>query len=256
MIKVVTGFSGPGGSTVAFNTLVNLFNKYEMESCLYGPSEWEGISCNFKSVEKLSIKKEDILIYHFLLLNIKCKKVILSCHETELFPILKLKNKMYYDAIHFVSQFQKDWQDVEGTVIPNPIREFSTRTNDNSNKVAGIIGSIDRNKRVELSIQKAIADGHTDIRLYGAITDNPYYYDMILPLLSDKVKYMGVASNMDYVYNQLTHVYHSPKLETFNLIKPECISAGVTYIGNEGNDTKAEYWSEEKIIERWKVLLA
>ena len=92
--------------------------------------------------------------------------------------------------------------------------------------------------------------------MYGAITDNAYFETSVKHyLLDDRIKHFGVAIDMDYVYGQLTHVYHSPLLETFNLIKPECESAGVKYIGDEGNITEAEYWPNDKIIEAWKKLI-
>ena len=255
MIKIASGFTGPGGSTVVFNTLVNLFNEHGMDACLYGTYKWEGIDCRFEYIDKLSNTKDDILIYHYINFNPKpnAKKVILSCHETEIFRIDRIKPK--YDVVHFVSEFQKEWQAVDGVVIPNPIRKFSPRTNDGSKKVAGIIGSIDKNKRVHLSIERALKDGFTDIRLYGSLTDFPYFHEMIEPLLSDKVKLCGISKDMGNTYNQLTKVYHSSKQETFNLVKFECMEAGVDYDGLEGNTTKAEYWTNERILEAWKKIL-
>ena len=256
MIKVATGFCGPGGSSVALATLVNLFNADGLEACLYGDRKgWEGIDCNYSTFDKLKLSKEDTLIYHFIPLEEKlpCKKQILSCHETKVFDLKTFPN-LKYDAIHYVSQFQKEWQGVEGTVIPNPIRKF-TKTN-KSFKVAGIIGSLDPNKRVRESILRAKADGFRSIKIYGNMTDAPYFHSEILPLLSDEVTYNGVAKDMDKVYAGLSHVYHSPMLETYNLIKPECEAAGVVYVGNEGNDTKAEVWDNAKIIKAWKNLIS
>lgn len=254
MIKVISGFSGPGGSTIAFNTLINLFNSRGLPACFYGPSKWDGITCKFLPINELSLSPEDILIYHFLPVKDKliCKKQILSCHESVVFEIKKIPG-LVFDAVHFVSESQKNFQKVEGTVIPNPIRKF-TKTEKNF-KVAGIIGSIDPNKRIHESIASAKRDGFKDIRLYGNLTDYGYFVNSVLPLLSDEVTYRGVASDMDKVYSQLSHVYHSPILETFNLVKPECINAGVTYVGNEGNDTKAQYWDDDRIFESWKKLL-
>jgi hypothetical protein len=60
---------------------------------------------------------------------------------------------------------------------------------------------------------------------------------------------------MQEVYDTLTDVYHSPKLETYNLIKPECESVGITYHGDEGNDTQAEYWDDKKVLEAWQSLI-
>lgn len=254
-IRVLTGFSGPGGSTVALSTLVNLFNENGMNACLYGPSEWEGITCKFENLrQQLRVDMDDIVIYHFLPIRKKlpCAKQILSCHETAVFPIKEIQ-ALVYDKIHFVSKFQKTFQGLDGEVIPNPVRAFTKTTKDF--KVAGIIGSIDPNKRVEESIMRAKSDGFTDIRLYGNLTDPAYFQLKVLPLLSDKVTYRGVSKDMDNVYRQLSHVYHSPQLESFNLIKPECIAAGVEYIGNEGNDTQAEYWDNERIVSTWRKFI-
>jgi hypothetical protein len=255
MIKIATGFCGPGGSTVALSTLVNLFNNNGLDACLYGQNVgWDGIDCKYSTFDKLNLTKEDILIYHFIPLaeRTNCKKQILSCHETEVFKIKDIPN-LKYDAIHYVSQFQKDWQGVEGTVIPNPIRKF-TKT-EKGFYVAGIIGSIDPNKRVHESILRAQKDGFKSIKIYGNLTDPNYFYSQVLPLLSNDVTYNGVAKDMNKVYSGLSHVYHSPVLETYNLVKPECEAAGVTYVGNEGNDTKAEIWDNERILEEWKKLI-
>lgn len=257
MIKIATGYCGPGGSTVVFNSLVNLFNENDMPACLYGRAQhkWDGIDCEFKDFNELLIKRDDILIYHFMQLSQRfvCKKQILSCHETNVFKIKDIPG-LEYDAIHFVSQFQKDWQGVDGVVIPNPIRKFKKIKKDWFS--AGIIGSIDPNKRVHESILRAKKDGFTTIRLYGRITDFNYFYTKVEPLLSTDVSYNGVATDMDKIYAGLSHVYHSPELETYNLIKAECAAAGVTYVGNEGNDTKAEIWSNDRILEAWKSLIA
>lgn len=255
MIKIATGFCGPGGSTIAFSTLVNLFNENGLEACLYGENKgWDGITCKYDTFENLKFMPNDIFIYHFMSMKQKApaKKQILSCHETAVFPIKDTKG-LVYDKIHYVSKFQKEWQKVDGTIIPNPIRKF-TKTEKNF-RVAGIIGSIDPNKRIKESILRAQGEGFIKIKLYGNLTDYNYFFREVLPLLSDDVTYNGVAKDMDKVYSGLSHVYHSPLLETYNLIKPECEAAGVTYIGNEGNDTKAEVWSNDKILESWKNLI-
>lgn len=256
MIKFATGFCGPGGSTVAISTLINLFNDNGLDACLYGGGNpWNGIDCKFDTINNINLQPEDIFIYHYMAIQnrMNCKKQILSCHETVVFPIKNVSG-INYDEVHFVSQAQKEFQDVEGTVIPNPIRSF-TKADKTGKKVAGVIGSIDPNKRVEESIQRALNDGFTDIRIYGNLTDPNYFRARVLPLMSDNVTYRGVASNMDKVYSELTHVYHSPKLESFNLLQFECKEAGVEYVGNEGNDTKAEHWDNDKILEAWKKLL-
>jgi len=256
MIRILSGFTGPGGSTVAFSNLVNLFNANGMKACLYGPHEWEGIKCAYKREEPL-INTDDTVIYHFRKPpDSRCARMILSTHETEIFPIKSVEG-LKYDAVHFVSDFQKKWQGVDGTVIPNVVTKYkSIPRHGRQSKVVGIIGSIDQNKRVPKSIQRALEEGHDDIRLYGNITDGTYFLKEVLHLLGEKVSYRGISSDMQAVYDTITDVYHSPKLETFNLIKAECKYANVNYHGDEGNDTQAEYWDDEKILEAWKNLLS
>ena len=252
MIRILSGFTGPGGSTVAFSNLVNLFNNNGMKACLYGPHEWTGIKCAYKREEPL-INTDDTVIYHFRKPpDSRCAKLILSTHETEIFPV-KAVEGLKYDAVHFVSDFQKKWQGVDGTVIPNVVTKYDPSIK--LKKVAGVIGSIDQNKRVHTSIQRALDEGHDDVRVYGNITDGGYFATKVLPLLGEKVSYRGVSSDMKAVYATVTDVYHSPKMETFNLIKAECKYANVDYHGDEGNDTQAEYWDDDKILEAWKGLL-
>lgn len=257
MIKVVTGWNRVGGSTVALCNLVNLFNENGKKACLYtdGLDKWNGINCEWKDFGKLNLDKYDNLIYHFWLPGKTrlCRRQILSCHETRVFTIKSQFDNIFYDNIHFVSQSQQEWQGLSGNIIPNVIRKVTKR--EKNFKVAGIIGSIDENKRVDLSIQNALKDGFDDIRIYGNISDYSLFTDKILPLLSDKVKYCGVSTNMDETYKHLSHVYHSPLQESYNMIKPECEAAGVVYVGNEGNDTKAEVWDNKKIFDSWMKLI-
>lgn len=256
MIKVVSGWGGPGGSTVALNNLVNLFSRKGRTACLYTPTKWEGVTCKWDSHENLKFNKDDVLIFHFMKFTKRppVRKVILSCHETKVFTIKNYKD-LIYDDVHFVSNFQKKWQNIEGKVIPNVFHKYAPRPNKFKVACAGILGSIDSNKRTHRSIAKALDDGHTDVRLYGAITDLNYFNSEVLPLLGSRVSYRGIASDMQTVYDTLTDVYHSPELETFNLIKPECKYAEVKYHADEGNDTGAEYWDDEEIYEAWKKLM-
>ena len=256
MIKIVNGFGGPGGSTVAFNNLVNLFNSKGLSATFYTPTKWEGITCKWDNVNNCKYKFDDVCIYHFSLVKVrpKVRKVILSCHETNVFPIKEQKG-LIYDEVHFVSKFQQEWQGVEGHIIPNVVKKYSFNRN-KQKKIAGVIGSVDTNKRTHLSIERALEDGHQEVHVYGSVTDQNYFRSYVIPLLGDKVSYKGIANDMQPIYDLVTDVYHSPKQETFNLIKAECKFAQVNYHGDEGNDTQAEYWDNERILDAWKKLLS
>ena len=177
MIKVLSGWGGPGGSTVAFSNLVKLFNKHNLSACFYTPTRWEGINCQLDSLNNLKLSSDDVIIYHFMELTTRppVKKVVLSCHETNLFT-LKDKKHLVHDEIVFVSNFQKDWHNVDGIVIPNVITEYKKGKIKNYNKTAGIIGSIDPHKGVHESIDRALnSKDVSKVLIYGAITDRNYF---------------------------------------------------------------------------------
>lgn len=260
-VKIHSGYTGAGGSTVAFINLVNLFNENGVDACLYGTDPWAKDQCKWRYPSDIALGKEDNYIYHFVqpFTNVQVRNTILSCHETKLFPIDQFRRKGIIPStkVHFVSQFQKDWQGIDGVVIPNPLKKLRPSLLDYYDRGnAGVIGTIDRNKRTHVSIQKALDDGRK-VQLWGKITDFDYFNNDILPLMgSGRVKYCGVSKDMQGVYSQLEFVYHSPELETYNMVKPECEAAGVTYVGNEGNDTKAEVWDNKRIFEAWMTLLS
>lgn len=258
MIKIITGHSGPGGSTVALNSLTNLFNENGINAKLYSQIKWDGIDCNYDTLDKLNLIKDDILIYHFMVIpKTIAKKTILSCHETNLFEIKKIPN-LFYDNIHFVSKFQKDWHGVSsGVVIPNVIRKFEKVINKKFNKVAGIIGSVDSHKRTHLSILRALNDGYDDVRIYGPITDFPYFKEFVEPLLSDKVKIHGVSKNMSNTYSELSEVYSSSKRECLPTIQGECLRLGIKFnaLDESKRDELDFEFDNSVILNKWKNLL-
>lgn len=259
MIRVVTGFSGPGGSTVSFCNLVNLFNENGLDACFYGSFPWEGINCNFSSINELQIAYDDVVIYHFLHTRSKpkCKKLILSCHETSLFKIKDIPD-LAYDSIHFVSNSQKQWQGVDGVIIPNVITSYKKELVKTEDKVAGIIGSVDRNKNVHEAIQRASQDEDvSQILLYGAVTDQSYFNEFVSPLLNDKVRYCGISTDMQKVYDSIDVVYSSSKSECLSMIQGECLRMGMEYRGLDSNTRAVEDYefNNDIILEKWKKLL-
>jgi len=259
MIKIISGFTGPGGSTVSFSNLTNLFNQNGLETCFYGPHIWDGINCNFETINKFQPTKDDIVIYHYLNINNRfpCKKLILSCHETNLFKIKEYKD-LVYDDIHFVSNFQKDWHGLNGVVIPNVITKYHKSAIKKWDKVAGILGSIDSHKCVHESINRALHDPDVaKIILCGPITDPAYFTQHVIPLISFKVVYCGVSKDMQEVYDQIDVVYSSSKRECLPMIQGECLKMGLEYRGLESNTRSLEdfEFDNEIILEKWKKLL-
>ena len=257
MIKILTGWSNPGGSTTAFINLTNALNEAGHETTLCGPHSWHLNKCRSEQYVPggtMKIHKNDTLIIHFrnsFIQRPPVKGFFLSCHEQDIFPLQKIKWDIF-DKIHYVNEHQKNYHGIEHPhfIIPNILDDL--KQNDKPNgKIAGIIGSIDRNKQVHIAIQKALDDGCDKVLIFGLVSDPWYWQSFVKPLIDEtKVIYKGFEENKQHIYNSITDVYHTSKLETWGYIKGECKLTGTKYHGNNSTDG---YWemSKEDIIKNW-----
>jgi len=253
-VNLVSGYSNCGGSTIHHIALTNLLNENGIECTFYGPHEWHLDKCKGDLIKNAALGPEDILISHFVNISagVSWKKHILSCHETNLFPLKKL-NLSKYDVIHFVSNSQKKWHSVNhpSAIIPNIVQKVSW-TNPN-NKVAGVIGSIDIHKQPHLSIQRALKDGFVKVLLFGEITDFPYFNQHVSRYVEDgDAVLMGHEEDRETMYGLISVIYHTSIRETYGLVEAECKLAGIPFNG-PANDP--EILEKEEILERWKKLL-
>ena len=266
-IKILSGWSNPGGSTTAFINLCNLFNKNGLDCTFYGPHTFHLGQCKSDLLENCAVNEEgEVLIIHFLKIPERpeaSKKVILACHEKEVYKVKDVKP--FWDNIAYVSNSQMFWQGVPGIVIPNAITTLSKSKVKFPVKRAGVIGSIDKNKNTHISIKRALEDGFDEVYLYGMVTDQDYYKGVETIFSNDKSvsEYVlegkaiikGYEPNTQEVYDSLTDVYHSSLSETFNLIKAECELTETNYHGLDSAESGAEYWDNDKIIKAWKELI-
>jgi len=256
MIKLVSSWTRPGGGTVAHINLTNLLNENGIDCTFYGPHDWHLNKCKSALIQEALIGPEDILISHFIKVpsEVKCKKHILYCHEKDLFPLKEIPLEQY-DAIVFVSNDQKKWQGVNhpSVIIPPVVKKV--KWIDPQNKVAGVIGSIDKNKQTHLSILRAVRDGFSSIKLFGEITDRLYFEQAVKPTMEQvlpKVILMDHEDDPEAMYGQISTVYHTSLSETYGLVEAECRLSGIPFNGPSNNQ---EILSEEEILDRWKRIL-
>ena len=256
-IKILSGWSAPGGSTVAFINLCNLFNERGYDCTFYGPHDWHTRQCKSGYLDECPVnEKDENIIVHYLKFPSRpeeSNRVILSCHEKNVFPIKDVPK--FWDEVVYVSNTQMFWQGVGGKVIPNvvsdlhPKREFMIG-------VAGIIGSIDPNKQTHLSIERAVKDGFETINLFGQVTDEAYYNEKVKPLVEKHgVNMIGHVDNKQAMYDSLSKVYHSSASETFNFIKAECEKTNTPYDGLESAESGAEIWTNTQVLNAWEDIL-
>lgn len=257
-IKLVSGWSNPGGSTIHHINLTNLLNSDGYDCTFYGPHAWHMDQCKSGHINECNLSEQDILISHFIQPPPnKLKRHILSCHETNLFP-LKTFPLHHYDVIHFVSNYQKEWHGVDhpSVVIPAVIDDIQWVNPEN--KTAGVIGSIDEHKQPHVSINRAFEDGFEKVLLFGEITDKVYFDEVIAPLmLSKKIVLMNHCEDKQEMYASVEAVYHSSKRECLPTVQGECMRAGIPYFGLECNLRSVDDYEfdSKNILNKWKSVL-
>jgi len=252
-VKIVSSWTRPGGGTVAHINLTNLLNNNGYDCTFYGPHDWHLDKCKAAPIQECLLGPDDILISHFIKVpqEVRVKKHILYCHEKDLFP-LKDVLLSQYDLIVYVSNSQKKWHRVNHpSVIIPPVVEKIKWENPN-NGVAGVIGSIDKNKQVHLSIKRALKDGFSRIKLFGENNDKGYFIQQVQPLLNTSVTLEGHEDDPEVMYGQISTVYHSSLSETYGLVEAECKLSGIPFNGPSNGQ---EILDEKEILERWKKVL-
>ena len=253
-VKIASSWTHPGGSTVAHINLTNLLNDNGFDCTFYGPHDWHLDKCKSDKIERCLLGPADVLISHFIQIpeHVRVKKHILYCHEKGIWP-LKGISLARYDEVVFVSNSQKEWQDIdrESVIIP-PVVDKVIWT-DPDNNVAGVIGSIDENKQTHKSIQRALADGYEKVILFGEITDMPYFNDYVSEFVnSGKAILMGHEDERERLYGLVSEVYHSSLSETSGLVEAEWRLSGVPF---NGKSNAQHVLNKEEILKRWKKIL-
>jgi hypothetical protein len=258
MIRIVSGWSGPGGSTLSNIALCNLFNAHGLDCVFYGKQDYHLTRCRAGRSADFRCEPDDRLIVHFTRWTERpaARRVVLSCHEKDLFRVRSLRAR-FWDVVHFVSASQRTWQRAAppSVVIPVLVPELRAKPRSRA-ETAGVIGSIDAVKQTHVSIKRALEQGFARVLVYGRISEVAYYRAEVKPLRRDpRVRLMGHCDDRQAMYDSIDVVFHSSRSETFNLVRVECERAGVRYEGLASADTDAEHWAPERILAAWKDCL-
>ena len=162
-----------------------------------------------------------------------------------------------YDVIHYVSDWQRQWHGVNHNYIVIPAIIEKIEWKDPKNNIAGVIGSIDAHKQPHLSIERALADGFSKVKLFGNVTHPEYFDREIKPYVdSGKVEMMGYVEKSQ-AYNQVSKVYSSSLRECLPLIQGECFFAGIPFAGLDCNmRSESDYdFDNQEILKKWKTIL-
>lgn len=265
MIKILTGYSDKGGSTIALSNLCNALNDSGYETIMYGPHDYHKLKCKEGTSGTLTqevldnLTDNDIVIVHFLKLQgrPKGRKVVLSCHEKWWYDVASVTQ--FWDIATFQNQEHRDYHNKykgESRCVPNIREPLIKRDKSDLDKVAGIIGSIEDRKQTHVSIQRALKDKCEKIYLFGKVGEPNYYNTYVKPLLGipNIIEY-GFTEGKQEMYDMIGRVYHSSKGETATLVKDECYTTGTKFFGNENTENEVYTGTNEEIIKMWEEIL-
>lgn len=255
-INVVSGYSGPGGSTEALINLTIWLNKKGYDTTFYGPNEYHLDKCKAANYQK--IKPCDVALLHFLnfKLDIPTKKTIYISHELDWHQITAKHER--YDSVVFLHEKHREYHsDYKGKyhLIPNlktPLIPKDPLIYIPKN-VAGVIGSIEPRKQTHISIQRALDVGSDIVRIFGRISDANYFNNFVSPLLQKhkNVKFYGPILDKQRMYDSVDCVFHSSLGEVACLVKDECNTTNTLFYGNENTEHEVSKLTNDEIINKW-----
>lgn len=288
MIKIASSHSHPAGSTVALVNLCNQLNSRGYSSVLYGPDNWHVGKCASGLLRDFKPEAGDIVILHnidlkslselnnlSLILSGKGRrnllhglgrvissrfspssppdkfKLFLTCQEENAGCGIAMRHSLF-NKIHFVSAAQKGFNTkCHKFVCPNFLTYLSP-SEGKPEKMAGIIGSIDRKNDTKAIIEKALQDGMETVILYGYLADPIYYYSAIAPLVKlhrGKIKFAGFVEDQQKMYDSISDAYVAVS-RPWSMVRHECAITQTRFHGPETQvDTNI---SNDQIFEVWK----
>lgn len=286
MIKIASGHSYPLGSTVALVNLCNQLNARGYSCMFYGPDCWHLDKCISGKLQDFKPEDGDtILLQHIEILtvtdlyslstvtsvsnrnNIWKKlqgmvadsffpaprrekfRLFLTCQQAD-----SCRSTRYslFDKIHFASKAHNKVKRPE-FYCQNFLADIKPPPN-KPDKVAGIIGSIDKDSGTALAIEMAFGDGMNTVILYGYLADPIYFYKEVIPLTKTypgRIKFAGFMDNQQQMYDSISDVYSSVS-KPWGTVRRECILTHTRFHcpevcpdENMTNDSIFEVWKDE-----------
>ena len=259
VIKIVSGYSGVGGSTIVLINLTNMFNERGVKTIFYGPQTFHLNKCKSALLKKLRLFPNDILLTHYYKLPERpnVKNVVFACHEKWWFEIADIPQ--YWDTAVFLHEEQRNYHNrYKGpyTIIPNPKEPLTAINKPELDLVAGVIGNIDERKQTHQSIERALADSCEKVLIYGKVIQSSYFKKYVKHHLSNpKVTLVGFTNAKQAMYDSIGRVYHSSSGEVACLVKDECELTNTKFFGCDETLNETSSLTNDEIFDKWKKVL-
>ena len=259
MVKIISGYSGEGGSTTILINLTNMFNKRGVETIFYGPNEFHLDKCKSDSIRNLKLNKDDILLTHFYKLEKRptVKNIVLACHEKWWFEVADIPQ--YWDMLVFSHEEHRKYHSRylgPYTTIPNPKENLIPKDKNELDLVAGVIGTVEERKQTHRSIERALEDGCTKIIVYGKVLQSEYFNKFVKKYtLHPYVEFRGFTNSKQEMYDSIGRVYHSSIGEVACLVKDECHYTNTKFFGCDQTTHEVSSLTNDEIFNLWKNVL-
>ncbi len=264
MIKILTGYSGRGGSTTALINLTNALNKVGYPTIFYGPDDYHIKKCRYaKNLDDYKEEHNERLIVHFGRLKIKpthTKRILLVSHEKTEYEVTD-QNCFWDECIFLNDDHKKYHSNYTGPyrIIPNFRQKIKkVEKSPEARKCAGVIGNIQHRKQTHVSIQRALDDGYEKVYLFGGVSDLfiSYFQDYVKPLIEKypkQVIHYGFIDDKSKMYSMIDAAYLSSieHGEVSPLVRDECETTGTIFRGTESCYFGDTTWSNRKILNAW-----
>jgi len=289
MIKIISGSSVPGGSTIALVNLCNQFNKRGHACIFYGPDRWHLDKCRAEGIAAFKPEYGDTVIISGIKLfslteltrieekirkqreksrltplkdmylktmpgpkKIAGVKFILTCLNREVSNLKNLKWKIF-EKVHYADFSQAKFHNIARShfICPN-FGNALIASDAKPDKTAGVIGTIKSENMIVESVEKAIHDGMGTVTLFGYLADPVYFYGRIEPLTKKypgRIRYAGFLDDRQNMYDSISDVYRSVS-KPWSLVRRECRLTGTRYHGPE--PCSDESMSDDQIFAIWK----
>lgn len=287
MIKIVTSFSVPVGSTVALAGLCNRLNAGGHACKLFGPDRWHLDKCPSGTLAEFRPEKGDVVIVHDIalcsasdlqdvtatleknrssrwqdVLRQTVRRCFASAEKPEDFTLVltcqgdgqsaQQTNLSLFHKIHCLSDAQQIPRKAKPPVFvcPNLVDDLKKSASKPA-KVAGIVGTIRRKNRLEQSIKQAFDDGMETAIIYGHLADPIYYFNEVKPVVEQhpgKVKFAGFVDDKQKLYDSVSDVYCSAS-KPWSTVRLESALTGTRFHGPNSAGTGPT--SNDRILGVW-----
>jgi hypothetical protein len=287
MIKIVTSSSVPTGSTVALVNLCNRLNAGGYECKLFGPDHWHLDKCKSETLVEFRPEKGDVVVVHNIglhsasdlqdvtatiernrsnrwqdVLRRTVRGCFASAQKPDDFTLVltcqgdgqsaRQTNLSIFHKIHCLSDEQQIPHKAKLPVFvyPNLVDDLR-KSGSKPAKVAGVVGTIKRENKLELSITQAFQDGMETVIIYGYLADPVYYFNDVKPVVEQhpgKVKFAGFVDDKQKLYDSASDVYCSAS-KPWSTVRLESALTGTRFHGPDS--AGAEPMSNDRIVAAW-----